>query len=52
MLLLLVAAAKILAVKAGTSAHQALLPCQPACLICALYYHSCFVEMEIFELIA
>jgi hypothetical protein len=33
LLVLLVAAAKILAVKAGTSIHLARLPCQPICLV-------------------
>jgi hypothetical protein len=33
MLVALLAAAKILAVKAGTSFHLAWLPCQPACFV-------------------
>jgi len=33
MLVFLIANAKILAVKAGTSIHLACLPCQPACLV-------------------
>jgi hypothetical protein len=51
MLVLLVAAAKILAVKAGTSVHLTRLPRQPtcltrsACLVCARYQHSYFVEV-------
>jgi len=44
MLVLLVATAKILAAKAGTSIHLARLPFQPACLACACYYRSCFNE--------
>jgi hypothetical protein len=35
MLVLLMAAAKILAVKLGTNIHLAHLPCQPACLFVA-----------------
>jgi len=33
MLVALLAAAKILAVKAGTSIHLTWLPCQPACFV-------------------
>jgi hypothetical protein len=36
MLVVLVAATKILAVKAGTSIHPARLPCQPVCFAACL----------------
>ncbi len=37
---------KILAVKAGTSIHPNCLPFRPACIVCARYLLSCFVEVE------
>ncbi len=46
MSVLLVARAKILAVKVGTSIHLACQPWQPACLVCARYSLSCFVEVK------
>ncbi len=48
LLVLLVAAAEILAVKAGTYNHTACLPSQPACLVCAWLFGSCFVEVDFF----
>jgi hypothetical protein len=43
------AAAKILAVKVGTSIDQARLPCQPACLVLDyLFVNTTSVEVDIF----
>jgi hypothetical protein len=49
MLVLLVAAAKILAVKAGKSIHLAHLPCQPACLVSVLAARFLFVEVDFLQ---
>jgi len=48
---MLVAAAKILVVKAGTLIKLACLPCRPACLVCAHYYRPCFVEVDVLQTI-
>jgi hypothetical protein len=48
---MLVAAAKILAVKAGTLIKLACLPCRPACLVCAHHYRPCFVEVDVLQTI-
>jgi hypothetical protein len=37
---------KILAVKASALFNLSQLPCWPARLACARYYHSCFVEVD------
>ncbi len=46
LLVLLVAEAEIVAVKAGTYNHTACL--QPACLVCAWLFGSCFVEVDLY----
>jgi len=49
MLVMFVAAAKIMAVKAGTLFKLAYWPFQPTLLVCAYYRHSCFVKVEVLQ---
>jgi hypothetical protein len=49
MLVMFVAAAKIMAVKAGTLFKLAYWPFQPTLLVCAYYRHSCFVKVEVLK---
>ncbi len=50
MLVMSVATAKILAVKAGALFKLARVPTLLAtCLACAFYMHSCFVEVDVLE---